>query len=50
MHAGATVQRSGKAGQYRAKIKPDMTGGWVAKLSFNGPHGSGQTTFSINVK
>jgi copper/silver efflux system protein len=50
MHAGATVQRSGSPGQYRAKIKPDMTGDWVAKLSFNGPHGNGQTSFNLNVK
>jgi len=50
MHEGATVQRTKVAGQYRAKIKPDMAGDWMAKLSFNGPHGSGQTTFNLNVK
>jgi len=50
MHEGATVQRSGTPGQYRAKIKPDMAGDWMAKLSFNGPRGSGQTSFNLNVK
>jgi hypothetical protein len=50
MHEGATIQRSGTPGQYRAKIKPDMAGDWMAKLSLNGPHGSGQTSFNLNVK
>lgn len=39
-----------KPGQYRAKIKPDMSGDWMANLSFSGPHGRGQTSFSLNVK
>jgi hypothetical protein len=50
MHEGATVQRSGTRGQYRAKIQPDMAGDWLAKLSFNGLHGNGQTIFNLNVK
>jgi hypothetical protein len=50
MHQTATVQRTGTAGQYRAKIKPGMAGDWMAKLSFEGPHGRGQTSFSVNVK
>ena len=50
MHEGATVQRTGIPGQYRAKIKPGMAGEWMAKLSFNGPRGSGQTSFNLNVK
>jgi hypothetical protein len=50
MHAGATVERTKTPGQYRAKIKPDMAGDWIAKLSFNGSHGSGQTSFNLNVK
>jgi hypothetical protein len=37
-------------GRYRAKIKPDMAGDWIAKLSFNGPHEIGQTSFNLNVK
>ncbi|MBX6326412.1 MAG: FixH family protein, partial [Chthoniobacterales bacterium] len=50
MHAGATIERTKIPGRYRAKIKPDMAGDWMANLSFNGPHGSGQTTLSLNVK
>ena len=50
MHGGGPAQRTGTAGQYRAQIKADMAGDWMAKLSFNGPHGSGQTSFNLNVK
>ena len=49
-HEGGTVERGGTPGQYRVKIKPSMAGDWMAKLSFNGPHGSGQTSFNLNVK
>ena len=38
------------AGGYRAKIKIDMSGAWMAKLSFNTPRRSGQTNFNINAK
>jgi YtkA-like len=50
MHEGATVQRTGTAGQYRAKIKVGMAGDWTAKLSYEGPRGSGQTSFNLNTK
>jgi hypothetical protein len=50
MHGGGSAGRTGTASQYRAKIKADMAGDWIAKLSFNGPHGSGQTSFNLNVK
>ena len=50
MHEGATVQRTGTPGQYRVRIKPSMAGDWMATLSFDGPHGSGQTSFNLNVK
>jgi hypothetical protein len=50
MHEGATIQRSGIPGQYRAKIKVGMAGDWTAKLSYEGPRGSGQTSFNLNVK
>jgi hypothetical protein len=50
MHEGATVQRTGNAGQYRAKIKVGMAGDWNAKLSYEGPHGHGETTIALGVK
>ena len=50
MHEGATVQRTGTAGQYRAKINVGMAGDWTTKLSYEGPRGSGQTSFNLNTK
>jgi hypothetical protein len=50
MHEGATIQRAGTPGQYRVRIKPGMAGDWMATLSFNGPRGTGQTSFNLNVK
>jgi hypothetical protein len=50
MHEGATVQRTGTAGQYRAKIKVGMAGDWNAKISFQSPRGQGQQSFSVIVK
>jgi hypothetical protein len=50
MHEGATVQRTGTAGQYRAAIKVGMAGDWMAKLSYEGPRGSGQTSFNLNTE
>jgi copper/silver efflux system protein len=50
MNGGATIQGTGTPGRYRAKIKVGMAGDWAAKLSFNGPRGSGQTSFNVSVK
>jgi AcrB/AcrD/AcrF family/YtkA-like len=50
MHEGATVQHTGTAGQYRAKIKAGMAGDWNAKLSYDGPHGHGETTITLGIK
>ena len=48
MHSNAEI--TGKGGRYTARIKPDMTGDWMAKLAFNGPQGSGEKTFKVTVK
>jgi hypothetical protein len=50
MHSGATIEPTGTPGQYRAKVKPDMGGDWTATLHYEGPHGEGSTSFSVNVK
>ncbi len=50
MHNGATIESTGTPGQYRAQVKPDMGGDWVATLHYEGPHGAGSTSFSVNVK
>ena len=50
MHSGGTVERTSTPGQYRGKIKIDMAGDWTAKISFEGPHGQGQQSFSVTAK
>jgi Cu(I)/Ag(I) efflux system membrane protein CusA/SilA len=48
MHSASAIERIG-TGQYRAKLKPDMAGDWVAKVSFAGPAGKGETSLAVNV-
>src|SRR3989441_8064072 len=50
MHSGSTIERTNTPGRYRAKIKIDMSGDWNAKISFDGPHGHGQQSFSLTAK
>src|SRR5439155_6634671 len=50
MHDAATVKPTGAPGQYRATIKPEMAGDWVATLEYSGPNGQGRTTFPVSVK
>jgi len=50
MHSGATIEPTGTSGQYRAKVKPDMAGDWMATLRYEGPRGNGTVSFSVNVK
>ncbi|MBI3870455.1 MAG: CusA/CzcA family heavy metal efflux RND transporter [Verrucomicrobia bacterium] len=50
MHSGSTITPTGTPGQYRAQVKPDMGGDWMATLHYEGPHGNGSTSFSVNVK
>jgi hypothetical protein len=50
MRGGGPAQKTGTAGQYRAKVKADMAGDWNAKISFQSPRGEGQTNFPVNIK
>ena len=50
MHAGSDIKPTGTPGQYRAKVTPDMAGGWTATLRYDGPRGKGNANFSVNVK
>jgi Cu(I)/Ag(I) efflux system membrane protein CusA/SilA len=50
MHSGATIETTRTPGRYHAQIKPDMGGDWTATLYYEGPHGEGSTSFSVNVK
>jgi len=50
MRSGGTLERTNAPGQYRVKIKIDMSGEWTAKISFQGSHGQGQQSFSVTAK
>jgi Cu(I)/Ag(I) efflux system membrane protein CusA/SilA len=50
MNEGATVEPTSTPGVYRVKIKVDMAGDWMAKLSYEGPRGNGETSFNVNTK
>src|SRR5436309_2423318 len=50
MHSGSKIERTNTPGRYRAKIKIDMSGDWSAKISFEGPHGKAERSFSLTVK
>jgi hypothetical protein len=50
MQGGGAAERIGMPGRYRAKVKADMAGDWNAKISYDGPRGSGQSSFNVNVK
>ena len=50
MHSASTIEPTGAPGRYHAKVKPDMTGDWMATLRYDGPRGSGSVSFSVNVK
>ena len=50
MHGGGPVQKTETTGQYRTKVKADMSGDWNAKISFQSARGQGQQSFSVAVK
>jgi hypothetical protein len=50
MHGGGLAQRTGTAGQYRAKVRADTAGDWSAKISYDGPRGKGEQSFSVSAK
>lgn len=46
-HRDVVVERTATRGLYRAKIQLDMSGDWNMKISYDGPHGKGETTFPV---
>jgi len=50
MHGGGPAQKSGTTGRYRAEVRADMAGDWNGKISFDGPRGKGQQSFSVTAK
>jgi len=50
MHTGATISPAGRPGRYQAKIKPAMAGDWTVQISYEGPRGSGEMSFTATVR
>jgi hypothetical protein len=50
MNSGGDVTKTSTPGVYRVKLKPQMGGDWVVKLSWKSPAGEGQVEIPVNVK
>jgi hypothetical protein len=50
MNSGGDVIKTSNPGVYRVKLKPEMGGDWVVKLSWTGPAGEGQVEIPVSVK
>jgi copper/silver efflux system protein len=50
MNSGGDVTKTGSPGVYRVKLRPEMGGDWVVKLSWKGPAGEGQVEIPVSVK
>jgi len=50
MKNDATLTTTATPGVYRGQTRLEMKGTWQTKLSYKGPAGEGQTTFTINAK
>jgi tetratricopeptide (TPR) repeat protein len=46
IHRDVVVERTATRGLYRAKIQVE-SGDWNMKISYDGPHGKGETTFPV---
>jgi hypothetical protein len=47
MHSIGKVLRTATPGQYRSTLDPQVAGDWTARLGYAGPHGTGETNFSV---
>jgi YtkA-like len=50
MNDHATLTTTDTPGVYRAKAEIEMSGEWQAQVSFEGPAGKGQTSFSVTAQ
>ena len=50
MNDHATLTTTNTPGVYRAKANIEMAGEWQAQVSFEGPAGKGQTSFSVTAR
>jgi len=49
MHSIGKVLRTSTTGQYRTTMNPQMAGVWTATVSYSGPRGKGEASFSTTV-
>ncbi len=50
MNDGATLVTTDTRGRYRAQVTLQVAGTWEAMVAYQGPHGTGQATMSVNAK
>jgi hypothetical protein len=50
MHDTGKVQSTATPGLYRVKTTPGMAGDWRANLSYDGPHGHGETNILLSAQ
>ncbi len=50
IHRDVAVERTATRGLYRAKVQIDTSGDWNMKVSYDGPHGNGETTFPVSAE
>jgi len=50
MNDGATLVTTDTPGRYRAQVTLEVAGTWEAMVAYQGPHGTGQATMSVNAK
>jgi hypothetical protein len=50
MNDPATLTTTDMPGVYRAKANVEMAGEWQAQVSYEGPAGKGQTSFSVTAQ
>ncbi|HSB10259.1 MAG TPA: FixH family protein [Blastocatellia bacterium] len=50
MNDAATLTTTDTPGKYRAQVNIEVAGTWEAMIAYQGPHGTGQATMSVNAK
>ena len=50
MNNKATLTTTETPGKYRAQVKIEMAGTWEAQVKYQGAHGTGQTSMSVQAK
>ncbi|HSE20175.1 MAG TPA: FixH family protein [Pyrinomonadaceae bacterium] len=50
MNEAATLTTTDTPGVYRAKVNIEVAGEWQAQVSYEGPAGKGQTSFSVTAQ